>query len=141
MFLVFYVFCGTLYANIYNNFFIWGIHGEMFATKMTLLKIIFPLAMFAYDASVGQYYLMMYLINMVGCLFSGFLLLYHCGIILNGRVLHELSNQFNLGRKENIKVVFGERWYLTWLSPFVVSPLTHDGVNWQTVLEESTKNI
>lgn len=139
--LVIYLFIGTVYASLFNNTFIWILHGDLFRNNITLIKIIFPLAMLVFEWSAAQFYLFMYLINMVGCFFSGFLLFYHGRIILNGRVTHELAHQFDLGWKENIRIVLGKRWYLTWISPFVDSPLSHDGIHWDRVLEESVKNL
>lgn len=139
--LVAYLFIGTTYACLYNNTFIWIIHGDIFTASATLLKIIFPLAMLAYELSITQFYFLVYLINMIGCFFTGFLLLYHGKVILDGRVTHELSNQFNVGWKENIRMVLGKRWYLTWVSPFVESTLPHDGIHWDKILEESIKNL
>lgn len=110
-------------------------------TSFAFIKIVFPLAMLLYDATTGQYYLLMYLIGMIGCIFTGFLLFYHLRLILNGRVVHEASYQFNLGKMQNFRMVFGERWYLTWISPFVQSNLNHDGIHWQHILDESTKNL
>lgn len=141
MYLVFYLFIGTLYASCYNNFFIWSIHGEQFRTTLTFIKLVFPLAMFVYEASSGQYYLLIYLINMVGCVFTGFLLYYHVRNMLKGRMTHEAAKQFDVGALANMKMVLGEKWYLTWISPFVRSRLPHDGIHWQKMLEETTKNL
>lgn len=92
--------------------------------------------MFAMDASTGQYYLVIYLINVVGSLFAGILLLYHVKNLLRGRTTHEKTKQYDFGRNENIRIALGERWHLTWLSPFIESPLSHDGIEWHSADEE-----
>lgn len=135
MWLIFYLVVGTFYSSLFNHFFIWSVHGEQFRNSWTFLKIIFPLAMFAMDASTGQYYLLIYLINMVGGLFAGLLLFYHIRNLLSGRLTHEKTKQYDFGRWENIKIVYGERWYWTWLSPFVHSPLPTDGIEWQNAAD------
>lgn len=134
--LTFYLLFGTVYCSLYNHFFIWSVHSDHFYNSWTFLKIVFPLAMLAMDASTGQYYLLIYLINAVGGLFAGLLLFYHVRNLLRGRLTHEKTKQYDFGRIENIRIVFGERWYLTWLSPFVHSPLPHDGIEWESALAE-----
>lgn len=84
-----------------------------------------------FDTSAEQYQLLIYLINLVGCFFLGFLLYYHVRNMLLGRGTHEKTKLYELTRIENIRNVLGERWYLTWISPFLISKLPHDGVNWQ----------
>lgn len=137
MWLTFYLFFGTLYSSLFNHFFIWSVHAELFRNSWTFLKIIFPLAMFVMDASTGQYYLLIYVINVVGGLFAGLLLFYHARNVLRGRLTHEKTKQYDFGRIENIRIVFGERWYLTWLSPFVQSPLPHNGIEWQSAAADA----
>lgn len=132
MWLTFYLFFGTMYSSLFNHFFIWSVHAELFSNSWTFLKIIFPLAMFVMDASTGQYYLLIYVINAVGGLFTGLLLFYHVRNVLRGRLTHEKTKQYDFGRIENIRMVFGERWYLTWLSPFVESRLPHNGIDWES---------
>ena len=39
---------------------------------------------------------------------------------------------YNLGWKQNIKEVLGDRWYLALIIPYVKSQLPHNGVIWDT---------
>lgn len=98
--------------------------------------------MIAWEPSMDQLYLLGYLVTMIGMLFTGFLLIYHCQNMREGSLVHDRGSKplYNLGLKRNMKMILGERWYLTWLSPFVHSELPHDGIHWETVLEESIKN-
>lgn len=140
MFVV-HLFVATLYASVLNNYFIWYVRGEEFRNWTSLVKIIFPLAMLVIDTSTKQYYLVIYLINMVGMLFTGVLLIYHGRLILTGSVVHERNGRdFDLGRMENLRMVLGERWHLTWLSPFVRSKQPHNGVDWDLVQREAAKS-
>lgn len=131
MWLLFYLLIGTVYSSILNSYYVWFLHAERFRGSITLLKMAFPLAMLVLNASIEQYCLLIYLINLVGSLFAGFLLYFHTRNLLRGRLTHEKNKQFNFGRIENIRIVLGERWHLTWISPFIRSPLPHDGINWQ----------
>lgn len=135
-----YLFVSTFYASLYNNYFIWVIHADKFLKITTVLKLAFPMFMFAWDQSIDTCYLAGYLITMVGSFFIGFLLIYHMRNVLRGTLTHEKTLTYDLGVKRNIEMVFGVRWYLTWISPFVRSDLPHDGIHWDAVLEEATKN-
>lgn len=97
--------------------------------------------MLMFEASVYQYYLLMYLLNMIGAAFTGFLLFYHLRNVWRGCLTHESLRQFDLGPINNFRMVFGQRWYLSWLSPFVQSDLPFDGIDWQSIYEKSTKNL
>lgn len=135
------MFIGTAYGTILNTMFIWFVHGEEYRTAMTLLKIVFPLAMLMFESSVFQFYLLMYVINLIGAVFTGFLLFYHVRNMLRGCLTHDTLRQFDLGPLENTRMVFGERWHLAWLSPFVQSELPFDGIDWQKIYEKTAKNL
>lgn len=93
------------------------------------------------DGSEFQYYLLMYILVLIGAVFTGFLLFFHLRNMWRGILTHESLRQFDLGPMENVRMVFGERWYLAWLSPFVQSELPFDGIDWQKICEKSTKNV
>ncbi|XP_015175722.1 PREDICTED: probable palmitoyltransferase ZDHHC24 [Polistes dominula] len=134
MFLL-YLFIATVYAFCYNNFFIWSrIHFEF---PMSIIKIIFPLAIFVFgfDGSIEQFYLLLYIVSVIGMLFTGILCIYHFQLVFNGCVADESNKNkrtYDLGWRQNIKEVLGERWYLTWLVPYIKSQLPHDGITWDT---------
>ncbi|XP_058445975.1 probable palmitoyltransferase ZDHHC24 [Malaya genurostris] len=137
---VLHLFIATLYGSILNNYFIWFVRGEEFRNWTSVMKIVFPLAMLMIDISTKQYYLVIYLINMVGMCFTGVLLIYHGKKMLSGTVVHESnSKDYDLGRLENVRMVLGKRWHLTWLSPFLESELPHNGINWDCVQKEARK--
>lgn len=138
---VVYLFISTLYASVLNNYFLWFVRGEEFRNWTSLVKIVFPLAMLLIDTSTKQYYLVIYLINMVGVMFTGVLLIYHGRLILSGAVVHERkAPEYDMGRAENLRMVLGNRWYIAWLSPFVASELPHNGVNWETLQKQTLKS-
>ncbi|XP_072936743.1 probable palmitoyltransferase ZDHHC24 [Epargyreus clarus] len=128
-----YIFLSMLYSFYYNikflaQFVTWN-HG------LVLVKFVFPLASFVVDFCTESLYVFLVVINVVVGAFSGFLFLYHFNNILKGRVtperkLCEKEHLYNKGWHSNIVEVFGARWYLTWISPFIVSPLPGNGVEW-----------
>lgn len=134
------MFIGTLYSTVMNSIFIWIIHGDVYQASLTILKIVFPLAMLLYETSIHQYYLLMYMLVVIGVLFTGFLLIYHVRNMWRGCLTHEPLRQFDLGPMENIRMVFGVRWYIAWLSPIIRSDLPFDGIDWQKIYEKNTKN-
>ncbi|XP_050580628.1 probable palmitoyltransferase ZDHHC24 [Bombus affinis] len=134
MFLL-YLFVATTYSFCYNNLFIWNrMHFEF---PMSLIKIIFPLAIFifGFDGSTNQFYLILYIVSAVGMLYTGILCIYHFCLVLNGNIANESNKKihiYNLGWKQNVKEVLGNRWYLTWTLPYIKSQLPHNGVIWDT---------
>lgn len=141
MYLLLYLCIGSTYTTLINSYYVWVFHADEFRNAVTLLKIVFPLAMLMYETTVMQCYLLMYLLNVVGSAFSGFLLGYHIRNIWRGCLTHESVRQFDLGPMQNVRMVFGERWYITWLSPLVESKLPFDGLDWQLVYDKTLKNL
>lgn len=136
MMFVFYLFAATAYAFVFNNLFIWS--KIQFEFPMSIVKVIFPLAIFVFgfDGSMEQFYLLLYIVSVIGMLFTGVLCVYHFQLIILGVVSNERNKNdysYNLGWKQNIREVFGEKWYLTWFIPYVESKLPHNGITWDTV--------
>lgn len=134
MFLL-YLFIATTYSFCYNNLFIWNrIHFEF---PISLIKIIFPIAIFifGFDGSINQFYLILYIVSAVGMLYTGVLWIYHICLVFKGNVANENNKKihiYDLGWKQNIKEVLGDRWYLTWILPYIKSQLPHNGIIWDT---------
>lgn len=127
-----YLFLGAAYAFCYGSFFIWRRIPFEF---LTIIRMVFPMVIFFFgiDMSIDQFYLVLYVVSLVGTLYAGVLCTYHFNLILKGIVSNESNKKdyrYNMGWKNNIKDVFGERWYLTWFLPYVKSQLPHDGTSW-----------
>lgn len=141
MMLVLFLFIGSTYASFYNHYFIWYHHAKMYKSYWTVLKLVMPLFMLTLDTTSGNFYLAIFELNLLAIAISGMLLIYHGKIILKGGVVHERRKpMYNLGWKQNLKIVFGERWYLVWILPFIESKLPHDGIHWEKVGSNSAKN-
>lgn len=139
--MVFYLCVGTTYANVFNNYFIWIVNAERFCHYSTALKLIFPFAMVAYAPDWDSMYLALYLLSMITMLFSGFLLAFHLQNLNTGAVVNERGAEplYNLGTMENFRMTFGRKWYWIWLHGFVKSELPHNGIHWETVLDQNVK--
>lgn len=143
MLFLFYLSIGTIYATYFNIFFIlnyihfnWGL----------LLKVMLPLAflVFGLDTSTNHVYLIMFIVVMVGSLVSLMLLVYHFTLIQDGRLTYEKNHNlkgYNLGFKGNIEQVFGVRWHLVWLGPFIESPLPSNGADWDPTIAKNFKYL
>lgn len=134
-----YVTIATAYSTYFNCFFIWNLVD--FQRKITWLKIVFPLAMLMYENTTTQLYLLLFLLIIIAMVFAGVLTWFHVSLMLSGQVTHEKNlniEGYDYGLVRNIEMVFGKRWYLSWLTASVVSELPHDGINWEP--KETLKN-
>lgn len=123
----------TAYSTYFNSYFLWDSFGSF--SIYTIIKLAFPLAVFLFDSSINQFYLMLYVINIAGIFFSGALLGYHILLMKNGQVTYENAHnieKYNLGWRQNIEEVLGKRWYLVWVFPSIKSELPHDGIHWHS---------
>ena len=69
------------------------------------------------------------------CVIGGLLLIaftgYHLINLQSGQSTYERSHNikdYDLGLAGNLREVFGTRWYLAWMSPWISSPLPSDGI-------------
>lgn len=125
----------TVYATYFNVYFMWD--RINFEAPMTLLKIIFPLAMVAFgiDISETQLYLVLFLIIVMGMLFMVALLIIHVNLIWHGTTTYEKNHKirdYDFGWKQNFKDVIGENWILACFFPFAQLKLRGDGIHWNT---------
>lgn len=128
-----YIFIAMLYSFYYNIIFLsrfvtWN-HG------LLIVKIILPLASFVIDFGEESWYVFLVVINFIVALFTGFLSIYHFNNLIKGKITPETKPDnkgisYDKGWRLNLIEVFGQRWYLTWILPFIHSPLPGNGVEW-----------
>ncbi|XP_041985688.1 probable palmitoyltransferase ZDHHC24 [Aricia agestis] len=132
MYFTLYIFIAMVYAFYYNviymsQFVKWN-HG------LIILKCIFPLLSFVIDFGNESFYIMVIDINVIVGAFTGFLFIYHFNNLSQGKVTPERkvnnNDSYDMGWKRNLVEVFGCRWYWTWVSPFIKSPLPGNGIKW-----------
>ena len=127
-----YFFIASVYALYFNLFYI--------LTRITfelgvILQIFFPvmLMLLGVRKALNHVYMILLVLNVVGVLISGLLLRFHLHLVLRGSVSYEKNRyitKYDCGVRRNIYNIFGNRWYLTWISPFIDSPLNINGVHW-----------
>lgn len=134
MYLV-YVFLGTLYCVISDTMFLMDKVDLRF--PLLVAKVGFPA--FAYlsglETLTNECYILLYIINWIALIFVSIMLKFHVRTSLRGQVTHDVTvsnNKFNLGTKQNVKEVLGNRWYIAWLFPLISSPLPRNGLEWDT---------
>lgn len=128
-----YVFIAMLYAFYYNVYFLaqfisWN-------NGIVLAKFMLPLVSIVVDFGNESLYILMILVNIIITALTGFLTCYHFYNILKGRTTPERKHSkkdfmYDRGWKINLVEVLGARWYLTWILPFIQSPLPGNGIEW-----------
>ncbi|XP_005177763.1 probable palmitoyltransferase ZDHHC24 [Musca domestica] len=140
LFLV-YVIIGCSYCCLYNCVYFWYLHKDIYLNSRTLMSLICPFVGFFFDISWKNVYLLTYELGFISLLYALILFLFHWPNVLRGSTTHEsLSAKYDMGREQNLEMVFGKRWRLVWLSPLLESELPHDGVHWESLLRQSSKN-
>ncbi|KAH8270454.1 hypothetical protein KR018_010238 [Drosophila ironensis] len=72
-------------------------------------------------------------INILAFLAPLFMLILQCQAIIDNTTYYLPSHSsYTASVLENIKEVLGQRWYFTFLSPRILSPLPHDGTHWES---------
>lgn len=96
-------------------------------TVLLLLQLIIT----GFKLTTEQMFVMLLILNLIAVTMSTLLLIYHLGKVCKGLVCHEKQDNYNFGMMRNLETVFGEKWYITWISPFIQSKLPYDGFDWK----------
>lgn len=140
VFFVLYLAIGATYAAIYNSIYFWWLHSEIYVNWLTAIKIIFPMLMLCLDVSWQNFYLLIYMLNIVTSAYSIVLIAYHGPFIIRGaKDCERDAKRYDLGLRRNLEMVLGKRMHMTWISPFIQSDLPHDGIHWENVIDETEK--
>jgi len=125
-----YLTAASFYEIILIGYYI--VHCEV-TIRFSDLMVLVPIQaiLTGFHLTKGQIFLMLLTLNVVAVTMSTLLLVYHLDKVRKGLVCHEKrSSNYNFGLMRNIKTVFGEKWYITWISPFVESKLPYNGYDW-----------
>lgn len=131
MLLVYMTYSST-YVTVLTFKYIWSYKYDEFFNLNTIFKLFCPVSMFVLDSASVNFTIIVCILNILAILQSWNLLIYHFKLVLRGAVGYERRDpKYSLGWRKNLEVVLGERWYLTWISPFIPSKLPTDGAQWQ----------
>lgn len=107
-----------------------------FSDLIVLVPI--QLIIIGYNLTIDQIFIILLALNFVAVTMSTLLLIYHLRKACKGQVCHEkLDNCYNFGLTRNLEIIFGEKWYITWISPFIKSKLPHNGLDWQNYINQN----
>jgi len=116
-------FIGTTYAVIYNSYFIWVVNSTLYARWTTLIKMALPMFMVFYGGR-EELHLLFYMLILIGSCLSGVLLIYHGKLVIRNALTHEKNKgAYDLGTAANLKLIFGSKWPMTLVWPFIESPM------------------
>lgn len=129
-----YLFVSTIYATYFTHSFLWSSVDETNFTH--IIRILIPLSIifFGIDTSWTQVYIFYYSVTIIGLGFSGVMLYQQFHVLFHNQTSYDRNKSnstYNHNLKTNIRDSLGTRWYLTWISPFLESPLPHRGTEWQ----------
>lgn len=115
------------------------VYSEVTIQFSDLIAVLIPIQLIVvgFHLTVGQIFVLLTTLNLVAVSMSTLLLVYHLGKVRRGLVCHEKpDNSYNSGLIRNLETVFGEKWYITWISPFIESKLPHNGFDWQNHISQ-----
>ncbi|XP_026325037.1 probable palmitoyltransferase ZDHHC24 [Hyposmocoma kahamanoa] len=130
---LFHTFVATMYAVVYNVYFLTQFLTGSIITIM--LKICFPFITLVFNFDSESFCTILVLIHMVVAFCIGVNTLYQLKLLLMGKTQHENKcsknkNIYDKGLRSNLVESLGTRWYLTWILPYIKSPLPGNGVEW-----------
>ncbi|CAH1790205.1 unnamed protein product [Owenia fusiformis] len=122
---------GAIYCNIMNFDYTWHIIGGISFKSVFTMLLPMLTWLLGYAESFTFSVAFMSALCVVGCALLLVLCTYHLMLILNGQTVYEKAKNirdFDLGWKKNIIEVFGDHWYIAWISPFIPSTLPSIGI-------------
>lgn|SRR6218665_1137366 len=133
--MLFYLTVGAAYCNYLNFDYTFEVLGGL--SWKSLLTMILPLLSWTVGLAGTVTFAVSFVsaLCIVGSLLLTFLSLYHGQNLFLGQTCMERTQgnrTYDMGWKENMKGVFGQRWYVAWISPLIVSPLEGDGLEFRS---------
>lgn len=129
---IFYTCIALIYSFYFNSAYTWEV---VDMTQVSWINVVFPLAMVIYDFTPQQLNLLVFLLLTIAMGLCFMILYLHITLIKDNQVMHERGENitvYNIGAYENVRGLFGKKWYMCFLSAFAKSELTFDGINWKT---------
>lgn len=142
---IFYIFIGALYGIYYQWEYVYEtINLPVIYFFLCLLAPHFALLFGAINLW-GVLVATLHTLGLATLLMVSYLLLIQAKAICQGQTQYEMKHNihdYNLSLRQNIVDVLGRRWKVAWISPFIMSPLTGDGLKFLRATEyEPPKDI
>ncbi|KAH8349315.1 hypothetical protein KR067_010380, partial [Drosophila pandora] len=125
----FYMTLGTAIALATNYFYLFTENNSLAFLQVRFTLNIFMAIDYGLDWDNWSIWMdLIVLINVFAFVAPVIMLGYQVALILANATFHKSSESvYNLGVLENIRIILGNRWYWTFLSPVIQSPLPLDG--------------
>lgn len=133
-----YLSAASFYEIILISYYIYCEVTIQFSDLLVLIP--FKAVITGFHLTVGQIFVILFTLYLTVVIMSTLLLVYHFDKVCKGLVCHEKqNNNYNFGLDRNLEIVFGEKWYITWISPFITSKLPYNGLDWQNTVHQFKK--
>ncbi|XP_076454517.1 putative palmitoyltransferase ZDHHC24 [Babylonia areolata] len=131
MVMIFWIWVASVYASVMNLDVVYHIFGEY--SLKTLFVLVLPLLAWMFQVVETVTMTMAFMISLciIALLMTSALLGYHMINIVNGQTVYEKTykiHTYNVGVLQNLKEVFGENWTVSWIWPWIASPLPGNGI-------------
>ena len=133
--MILYIWLAAVYASVMNFDFVFHVLGEY--SLKTVFVLVLPLLawMFQVVETVTMTKALMISLCLIAVLMTTALLGYHMINIVNGQTVYEKSHKitmYDVGVMENLKQVFGVRWMVCWILPWIPSAPVGNGIEFKT---------
>jgi len=128
-----YTVVGSVYAMIYNSYYMWIVNGSVFGKLYLYILLNRLFDLWAHSTFWTYLQIVVYGLNIVLLLISTAIFIMYTPCMLRGELYFEKQKQpeYNHGVYRNLKSVFGQRMHVAWIFPLVISPLPEDGYTWR----------
>lgn len=127
--------CAAIYCNYLNMDYTWEVLGGFNFKSVITMFVPLVAWMFGFAATYGFFVAFVSALCVIGCLLLSTFSVYHVNNLVHGQTTSEKTHKvhdYDLGLVGNIREVFGVKWYVAWVSPWISSPLPGDGVSFLT---------
>ncbi|XP_050539971.1 probable palmitoyltransferase ZDHHC24 [Daktulosphaira vitifoliae] len=122
-----YLTVGSIYEIVLIGYYIY----KNIPIQIFDLIFLAPGNVIFFKITKSQVFVSLFMLNLISVVISSLLLKYHIEKLLYGLLSYEKKKNYDYGLIVNLKIVFGERWFITWISPFIDSSLPNDGFTWK----------
>ncbi|VVC43681.1 Hypothetical protein CINCED_3A015874 [Cinara cedri] len=107
-------------------------YNEVTIQMTDLIVLFWPIPkIITFYLNTAQTCIVLLIFSIIGVIYSSLLFIFHLNKVCKGLVCREKQEKnYDFGLVKNLESVFGEKWYITWISPFIKSKLPYDGFNW-----------
>jgi len=143
--MLFYLTLGAAYCNYLNMDYTLEVLGGV--SLKSLITMILPLLSWTVGFAGAETFAVSFISSLclVGLGLFLVMFVYHVRNMLGAQTCNERTRgvrDYDCGWKSNLETVMGDRWYVAWISPFISSPQSGDGLEFRRKYKyEDIKNM